>query len=173
MVESPTKLLRHLSLYLIPTLVVADQASKVWIRNLFDEVVGDRIPVIPGFFDLTYVQNTGAAWGMLGDHTGWLTGISIIMLIAIVLFRHKLFHDSPSQHWAFALLVGGIIGNLIDRIKYGRVTDFLDFFIQGHHWPAFNVADSCICIGVGLYIIGSSHHATAAAEPQPDKGDAN
>ena len=75
MLEKLTKRPRHLPLVLIPILVVTDQATKVWIRKLFDEVVGDQITVIPGFFDLTYVQNTGAAWGMLGDHTGWLTGV--------------------------------------------------------------------------------------------------
>lgn len=130
---------------------VLDQLTKHLIRQ--DMVVGSRIPVIPGFFDISYVRNTGAAWGMLSGLGGWLVAVSVIMLIVIVFFRRTFMTDSLVDRVAVGFIIAGIVGNLIDRLRLGYVVDFLDFYVGRHHFPAFNVADSAICTGVGLCIL--------------------
>ena len=127
--------------------------------------VGGSIPVIPGFFDLRYVQNTGAAWGMFEGFSGWLIVISIVMLVVIVVFRRSFVMDALIYRLTMGLLVGGIVGNLIDRVRLGYVVDFLDFYWRGHHFPAFNAADAAICVGVGLYVI-SQRFAVQANDRQ-------
>ena len=130
---------------------VSDQVTKQWIRNVFG--LGESRPVVDGFFDLTYVRNPGAAWGMFRDH-GWaLIALSIAMLILMVVFRRSLVSDIWEHRLAYGLLMGGILGNLMDRIRLNAVTDFLDFYVGDYHWPAFNIADSAICIGVFLYVV--------------------
>lgn len=144
-----------------------DQWSKYWIRSHFS--YSEHREVIPGLFDLTYVRNPGAAWGMLGGHTGLLTLISLAMLLLLIIFRKAVFGEGRLARWVFGLLLGGIVGNLMDRIKHGAVTDFLDFHLAGHVWPTFNVADTAICVGVGLYILGTWQAArkeAAAALPE-------
>ncbi|MFT5499740.1 MAG: signal peptidase II [Kiritimatiellia bacterium] len=130
-------------------------------------VMYERRPVIPGFFDLTRLHNTGAAWGMLSDHPEILAIVSIVMFILLVVFRRSILSDTTSHRWAYGLLIGGIVGNMIDRIKYGYVVDFLQFFIGEAHYPAFNIADSCICVGVGIYIASSFW---IKSHPLNDKG---
>ena len=132
-------------------ITVADQWTKHAVRATFD--YGESVPVITGFFSLTYVRNTGAAWGMLGGHTHILTIVSIIMLIAMIVFRRAFLNNTWSHRLALGLMIGGIIGNLLDRIRQNWVTDFLDFYVGGWHWPCFNIADSAICIGVGIYLV--------------------
>ncbi len=133
--------------------VFSDQLTKHVIRARF--AYGDSVPVIDGFFNLVYVRNTGAAWGMFGGQNTALTVVSIAMLVFLVMSRKSLLTDAWDHRLAFGLLVGGILGNLIDRIKTGWVTDFLDFHIGDRHWPSFNIADSAICIGVGIYIVST------------------
>jgi len=133
--------------------VVSDQATKHIVSGSFD--MYERRPVIPGFFDLTRLHNTGAAWGMLSDHPELLALVSIVMFILLIVFRRHILSNTTSHRWAYGLLIGGIVGNMIDRVKYGYVVDFLDFFVGDWHYPAFNIADSCICVGVGIYIASS------------------
>ena len=128
-----------------------DQVTKQIVRNSFD--VGHSLPVITGFFDLTYVRNTGAAWGILGGQNASLTILSIVLLVLMLVFRRSFLSDTWEHRFALGLLIGGIVGNVLDRIRLGWVTDFLDFHLYGHHWPVFNVADSAICISVTIYIV--------------------
>lgn len=114
---------------------------------------GHQIPVIPGFFRLSHIHNTGAAWGMLQGHNHWLILLSFVMLCVVIAFRKHFLTGSRLSHVAAGLILGGIVGNLVDRVRLGYVVDFLDFLFWGHPFPAFNVADSSICIGVGLYMI--------------------
>jgi signal peptidase II len=116
---------------------------------------GESLPVT-SFFNLVLAYNKGAAFSFLAEQAGWqryfFTGISIAatLFILYLLRRHagrRLFC------WALALILGGAIGNLIDRIMYGHVIDFLDFHVLNWHWPAFNVADSAICIGAILFVV--------------------
>lgn len=142
-----------LVLILAFAIAVSDQITKYLVRLHF--AAGESHPVIAGFFDLTYVRNTGAAWGMMGGQNTWLSLLSIVMLVVMVIFRRSFISDTWEHRTALGLMVGGIIGNLADRIRLGWVVDFLDFHIKGHHWPAFNIADAGICIGVGIYIISA------------------
>jgi len=138
--------------------VVTDQFTKYLIeKNL---PYGSFYPphcieVIPGFFNLVHVGNTGAAWSLFSDYPRVLAFIGVLALVLLFLFRKSLQLKLPQSQWAFGFIIGGIIGNLIDRFRLGHVTDFLDFHINDWYWPSFNVADSAITIGVGLYILFS------------------
>lgn len=134
-------------------IVLLDQATKLTVERMFD--YGDVRPVT-SFFNLVLTYNKGAAFSILANASGWqdefLTwvGIGASLFILYLLARHgtqKLFSLS------LALILGGAIGNVIDRIAYGHVIDFLDFHYAGWHWPAFNVADSAIVTGAALLIL--------------------
>ena len=112
----------------------------------------NTIVVIPEFFKLRYALNTGAAWSILNNHIVILIIITIIILFLILLFM-KNFKDNKRNNIAFALLFGGILGNLVDRIFHGYVIDFLDFKIFSYDYPIFNVADMLIVFGIILIIV--------------------
>jgi len=141
---------------------ILDQVTKQLVREHF--VLGERLPMIPGFFNLTYVRNTGAAWGMLSGLNSWLVLLSIIILGFLIFFRRAFLSDTVMHQVAAGLMLSGIIGNLIDRIRLGYVVDFLDFH-PGFDFPSFNVADASICTGVGLYLL-SQLIANRTAEPE-------
>jgi signal peptidase II len=128
-----------------------DQLTKQWIRSSY--TYGDSHPIIEGLFNLVYVRNDGAAWNILSGHSIILILVSVVVLVLLIIYRRSFLQEQFSHKILLGLMVGGIVGNLIDRIRFGWVTDFLDFHIGTHHWPAFNVADSAICIAVALYII--------------------
>lgn len=138
----------------IATIVVLlDQITKITIAKLF--TYGESLPVT-SFFNLVLVYNKGAAFSFLSTQSGWqryffsALGIIAALFIVYMLTKHagqRLFC------WALALILGGAVGNVIDRILYGHVIDFLDFYFRDTHFPAFNVADSAICIGAGLFIL--------------------
>jgi signal peptidase II len=142
-----------LVLLLSAAIVVLDQVTKQWVTIRF--YLGESLPVIPGFFNLSYVRNTGAAWGMLGGLNGLLVGLSLVVLLVLIFFRRSFLTDSLIHRLALALMIGGIVGNLLDRVRLQYVVDFLDFHWRIHHFPAFNVADSAICVGVGLYMVSA------------------
>ena len=146
-----------LALILGLIVVVLDQFTKLWVRETFI-YGGDPQVVLPGFFNLVHVRNSGAAWGMLGGQQVILILLSVIVLLLLIVFRRRVLNPTLDHRIALGLMIGGILGNLIDRIKVGWVTDFLDFHIGTHHWPSFNVADSAICIAVGLYLLSSLWH---------------
>jgi len=132
--------------------ILLDQLSKIVITKLF--AYGQSHTVTP-FFNLVLVHNKGAAFSFLASESGWqrylftAIGLAAIFFIGYLLKRHagqRLFC------WALALVLGGAVGNVIDRIAYGYVVDFLDVHWRHWHWPAFNVADSAICIGAALFI---------------------
>lgn len=114
--------------------------------------------VIPGFFDIVHSQNRGVAFGLLNDSTSaWHTmALIVFSAAALLLVAVLLWRSSRLDRWTatgLALVLGGAAGNLFDRIVWGRVTDFLEFYIGDLHWPTFNVADSCIVIGSGLLLL--------------------
>jgi signal peptidase II len=111
------------------------------------------ITVIDGFLDIVHVNNKGAAWGILSGYGTWLGLLGILAIVGIAYYRKDLELHRQHMQIAFGMLTGGIIGNIIDRILYGHVIDFIDVYFKDYHWPAFNVADSCITLGVACYII--------------------
>jgi signal peptidase II len=114
-----------------------------------------RVEVIQGFFSLTHVRNTGGAFGIFGGEKDGVGSvlfviISLVAIGAITYLFIKMRKGEKTLAFSFSLILSGAIGNLIDRLHYGEVVDFLDFYLSSYHWPAFNVADSAICIGIGL-----------------------
>lgn len=135
---------------------VLDRITKFWVARVlpFDSYgPGEHIEVIPGFFNIVHVGNTGAAWSILSGRSTLLALLALATLVAIFLWRRTLGLRQRVTQVAFGLLCGGILGNLVDRIVYKHVIDFLDFRFGSYAYPAFNIADCGICIGVGLYII--------------------
>lgn len=148
--------------------IAVDQLTKYFIRLNFAHC--DTRPVIPGLMNLTYVRNVGAAWGILAGWRYVLAALAAAMLIFIATKRAKIFGEGIIAKLSFILLFGGIVGNMIDRVVFGFVTDFLDFHIKNSHFPSFNVADSCICIGVGLFIILSFQQSRKDDKSPDDTG---
>ncbi len=140
----------------LPAVVLLDQFTKLAVVRSMR--LGSVIPVVPGFFNLVHIRNTGIAFGMFNDGTAM--GKTLLLAAAGILalgFLAWILRDMEAGDWLGGLAVGcvagGAIGNLIDRLRLGEVVDFLDAFWRTHHWPAFNMADSAITVGVALLII--------------------
>lgn len=139
-------------------ILILDQVTKIWIDS--DMKLYESIPVIDGFFNLTYVRNTGAAFSMLNDlseayRVPFFASVAVVASIAIVYFVHTTPASQKVVLVACGCVLGGALGNLTDRLAYGSVIDFLDVYYGAWHWPAFNVADTFISIGVGLLLLSS------------------
>ena len=135
-----------------------DQVTKLWIAaELPFNTYGSpgHIEIVPGFFNLVHVGNTGAAWSLLSGRSTLLAVLALITLGAIFFCRRHLALEQRPVQICFGLLCGGIGGNLLDRVIYGHVVDFLDFHFGSYIYPTFNVADSGIVCGVALYILFS------------------
>ncbi|QSB01242.1 signal peptidase II [Methylomonas sp. EFPC1] len=143
-------------LWISAVTLVLDQASKLAVDGSMQ--LFESIPLIP-YFNLTYVHNTGAAFSFLAQAGGWqrwlFAGLAVVMSGIIAVWLYRLQKHETLMAVALSLVLGGAIGNLIDRVAYGYVIDFLDVYYQNWHWPAFNIADSAICIGVGLMLLES------------------
>lgn len=141
----------RLLLTLTSIIVTLDQLTKVYIEKSFS--LHETVKVIPNFFNITSVRNQGAAFGFLADSSfrePFFISISLIAGLAILWYIHHLPADQKNFTLPLALIFAGAMGNLIDRVRLGEVIDFIDVHWYGHHWPAFNVADSAISVGVGL-----------------------
>ena len=143
-------------LWLTVVFLILDQVTKQWVAQTFD--YRETLAVMP-YFNLTYVHNPGAAFSFLADQPGWqrwfFTAIATIACIVFVVWLSKTPKENKILSVGFALMLSGALGNLIDRVLFGYVIDFLDFYVGNAHWPAFNVADSVILIGAALMIIDS------------------
>jgi len=133
-----------------------DQATKALVERRIPEHV--VIPVLPGFFNLIHTTNTGAAFGLFSESPApWKTTLLIVISASLLLAVVAMLWRARSVHWlalvGLALILGGALSNLFDRIRFGRVVDFLDFYYRSFHWATFNVADSAIVIGAGLLIV--------------------
>jgi len=146
---------RYCTLSIITAIILAlDQATKLYVDANFK--LHETVPVIRGFFHLTYVRNKGAAFGILADNAvriPFFITVSIIAMLGIIWYLRQIRADQKLAYFSLSLIFSGAFGNLIDRIRLGEVIDFLDVFWQRHHWPAFNVADSAITVGVTLLFI--------------------
>lgn len=144
-------------LYAIALTVVAlDQLTKLYIQRTL--TLGEGIVIIPGFFQISYVLNPGAAFGFLaGSHPAFrnpfFIGVSILAIFLIVYYSRRAQEKGPFFVLGLGFILGGAVGNLIDRLRIGMVVDFLDFSLGSYHWPTFNVADATITTGVFLMLL--------------------
>jgi signal peptidase II len=136
-------------------LVLLDQATKLLVFNTMP--LYDVIPIVPGFFNIVHVHNPGGAFGFMANHSVfWRQVVFLFISGGAVFLILYFYHKTPDTHMflsvAFAMIFGGAVGNMIDRLRLGIVVDFLDFYVGGLHWPAFNVADSAITVGIGIFV---------------------
>ncbi|WP_261816745.1 signal peptidase II [Vibrio gallicus] len=143
-------------LWLAALIFVADIGIKLVVMDNMGYGWANRIEVLP-FFNLLYVHNYGAAFSFLGDQDGWqrwlFTGIAFVVCAMLMLWMKRLPSSDKWNNISYALIIGGAIGNVFDRIVHGFVVDYLDFFVGNYHWPAFNLADSAIVIGAAMVIL--------------------
>ena len=159
------KIIYYRLLNIAGLICVLDQITKVLIQYSIpfesSYFPPDRVTIIENFFYLVHIGNEGAAWGMFSEYSGILTLLSFTVLFFIYYFRKQLELQRGSVQIAFGLLIGGILGNLIDRIRVGHVIDFIDihlpftlpYILPYGRWPAFNIADSAIVIGMLFYLL--------------------
>jgi len=136
--------------------ILLDQVTKFYVVSHFQ--LHESLPVIDGFFNLTYIRNPGAAFGFLAGASPvfrglFFTAVTLIAVSLILYYLVKNLVSNLSLVIPLALILAGALGNLVDRIRFGEVVDFLDVYIAGYHWPAFNVADSAISIGAVFLIV--------------------
>ncbi len=147
---------KYKKLILVTGLVVGlDQITKVLIANFMK--LYQTVSIIPGFFNITYIHNPGGAFGFMAGQSPTVRAVLFIAVSLLAVgFILYFYHNTPDSHpilaIGFALIFSGAIGNLIDRIRMGTVIDFLDVYIRHLHWPAFNVADSAISIGMTIFV---------------------
>ncbi len=144
--------------------VVLDQWTKhLAVANL---AMYEPVPVMP-YFNLMLAHNTGAAFSFLADAGGWqrwfFVGLTAVINVVLAVWLYRLPRGQKLLPVALTLVLGGALGNVYDRMAYGYVVDFIDWYVGSYHWPAFNIADAAICVGAGLLILDSFRQPTAKA----------
>lgn len=138
-----------LALILVVVIICLDQLSKFWI--LSNLAVGDSFVVVDNFFSISHVRNSGAAWGFLSGYAWGINFLTLVSIFATVFIIYLLCHNKqPLLRLYLSLILAGSVGNLIDRIRFGNVVDWLSFTFGHYHFPSFNIADSAIVIGALL-----------------------
>jgi signal peptidase II len=153
-------------LFLVGAVLILDRWTKSLIQNRFD--LNESAKVIDGLFNITYVRNTGVAFGIFSSVSTPAKSILLSVftaIAAIVVVTYGLRNPAGNRllQTALALILGGALGNLYDRIAYGYVVDFLEFYVGAYHWPSFNIADSAITVGVVLLALEIIRHETAGS----------
>ncbi len=150
--------------------LVLDQWTKIAVDSSMR--LYESIAIIPGF-NLTYVHNTGAAFSFLSEAGGWqrwfFAAMALIISVILTVWLYRLKSHETLLAVALSLVLGGAIGNLIDRLAYGYVIDFLDVYYQSWHWPAFNIADMAISVGVFLMLL--ENFGIGVSKPEEDNDD--
>lgn len=144
---------RRIAWAIAAAVLVADQWSKHAVAARCP--VGYRARIISGVLDLVHLRNTGAAWGMFAENTGLLSLVSVVVAAGLVMRFRQLAEERADRTVALALILGGILGNLYDRLARGEVVDFILLYYRRFHWPAFNIADTAISCGVALFLVSS------------------
>ena len=145
--------------------IVLDQLSKAWVLAALPEF--QPVPVIDGFWNWFRTYNTGAAFSFLSDAGGWQKYVFVVLAVVISAVLARTLAKTQRGDWKtaapFALVIGGAIGNVIDRLLHGHVVDFIQWYWRGHYWPAFNIADSAIvggAVGIALFGLLQRHDST-------------
>ncbi|MBI3949078.1 MAG: signal peptidase II [Acidobacteria bacterium] len=175
MQERQSQVVRQRFSYLLAAIAifVIDQFTKYLATRYLDTglVYGESLPIINGFFHLTYVENAGIAWGLFADAGRGgkfvLGAISIIAATGIILYAVRTPVSERWTHWGLTLILGGVLGNLTDRLNHGAVVDFLDFTIGSYKWPTFNIADMAISLGALILIVDALRSSPEDSRPQP------
>ncbi|MGC9422364.1 MULTISPECIES: signal peptidase II [Vibrio] len=145
-------------LWLALLIFLADIGIKLLVMKEMGYGWANRIEVLP-FFNLLYVHNYGAAFSFLSDQAGWqrwfFSGIAVIVVGLLAYWMRRLPATEKWNNIAYALIIGGAVGNVFDRVVHGFVVDYLDFYWGTYHWPAFNLADSTICLGAAMIVLDS------------------
>jgi signal peptidase II len=147
---------KYLKLTFVAGLVIIiDQITKAVILSSMP--LYSSMDVVPGFFSLTHIHNPGVAFGFMSNQSSSFINIIFLFVISLAICLIFYFYINTPKRYSllstgFALIFGGAIGNMIDRIRFGKVVDFLDFYIGNFHWPAFNVADSAITVGIIIFL---------------------
>ena len=151
--------------------IALDRVTKSMVDTRM--AIYESITVVPGLFDLTYVRNPGGVFGLFRNLDTGIRGllftvVPVTAILLIVVYALKLPAGRTLTQSSLTLILGGAVGNLYDRLRFGYVIDFLDFYWQNHHWPAFNIADSAICVGVAILIgetmLGADHERSPAKD---------
>ncbi|UVK77817.1 MAG: lipoprotein signal peptidase [Sodalis sp. Fse] len=146
-------------LWLTMVVLSLDLSSKQWVTTHC--LLGESVPIIP-FINFFYAHNPGAAFSFLGDKVGWqrwaFALIAIVISLVLLVMMYYSSYRARLSNAAYAMIIGGALGNLFDRIVHCVVIDFIDFYIGNWHWPIFNVADSAICIGAALIMLENFFH---------------
>ncbi|MFZ4833556.1 signal peptidase II [Rouxiella sp. Mn2063] len=141
-------------LWLAVVVLALDLGSKLWVMDHF--MLGESLPLIP-FFNLTYAHNPGAAFSFLADKGGWqrwfFAAIALAICVVLLVLMYRASAKQRLNNIAFAMIIGGALGNLFDRMVHGFVIDFIDFYVNDWHYPIFNLADSFICVGAVLVVL--------------------
>jgi signal peptidase II len=146
--------MQYVTLLLI--IIGLDQVTKFWVMNSFR--LYESMQIIPGFFNLLYARNTGVAFSMFAHYDSpwkhyFFIGVNIAAVVGLTIANFRMQKGRSRYSLPFAFIAAGAAGNVIDRLRFGSVIDFLDVYVGTHHWPTFNVADSAICVGVGLFLV--------------------
>ncbi|GAA4873967.1 signal peptidase II [Ferrimonas pelagia] len=151
--------------------LILDQVTKIWAKTSLTYM--EAVPVMP-YLNIFYIHNEGAAFSFLADAGGWqrwgFAVFATVISIGLVAMLRAERADNRLLNNAYALILGGAIGNLIDRVAYGYVVDFIDFYVGNWHFPAFNIADSAICIGAGLMILDAFLQPKDGQAKQSEQG---
>ena len=140
-------------LWVAAAVIALDQITKLWVFNVF--MPGESLPITP-FLNLVLVFNPGAAFSFLAEHSGWQRWFFTVIALGIsgwIVWQLRSLRPRTLYSFGLALIMGGALGNLIDRLWLGMVIDFIDIHAAGWHWPAFNIADSAVCVGAVLYVL--------------------
>lgn len=151
--------------------LVLDQWTKALARTHLKSLspLNPKV-VVDGFFNLRYSENPGVAFGMLQEVPGgrlWLTLLAVLAFVLVIFYLRSTESSATRMHVALGLVGGGALGNVLDRMMYGKVTDFIVWHYKHHEWPAFNIADAALCVGVGLMILDMFINRPAPASTSP------
>jgi len=152
-------------LWLSAVLIALDQASK-WLA-VASLPFQEQVEFIPGFWNWHLTHNTGAAFSFLANAGGWqhhfFVGLAALICLVLAVALRRLPREDWRNAFPFALIIAGALGNLVDRLRFGYVVDFVEWYLGSFYWPVFNIADSCIVVGAVLMVWFSLHHKDKAA----------